>query len=135
MIGVTLKKCLVNNINKGQDKMSKSILERLMGGVKNKASSNQQVLEETVKQKLKGIVYDDELIAELTPTFVKLYSVEGFSTVVELLEAKEKQIETISGGDWFKQETDPQNKDQQDNTQQENESDPVDDLLKTKYKD
>lgn len=114
--------------------MSKSILERLMGGAKTKASSNQSALEETVKQKLKGIVYDDELIAELLPTFVKLYSVEGFSTVVELLEAKEKQIETISGGDWFKQETDPQNKDQQQE-QQENESDPVDDLLKTKYKD
>ena len=126
---------MVNNINKEQDKMSKSILERLMGGAKSKASSNQSILEETVKQKLKGIVYDDELINELLPTFVKLYSVEGFSTVVELLEAKEKQIETISGGDWFKQETDPQNKDQQDNTQQENESDPVDDLLKTKYKD
>lgn len=130
-----MKKYLVNNINKEQDKMSKSILERLMGGAKSKASSNQSILEETVKQKLKGIVYDDELINELLPTFVKLYSVEGFSTVVELLEAKEKQIETISGGDWFKQETDPQNKDQQDNTQQENESDPVDELLKTKYKD
>ena len=128
-----MKKYLVNNINKEQDKMSKSILERLMGGAKSKASSNQSILEETVKQKLKGIVYDDELINELLPTFVKLYSVEGFSTVVELLEAKEKQIETISGGDWFKQETDPQNKDQQE--QQENESDPVDDLLKTKYKD
>ena len=114
--------------------MSKSILERLMGGAKSKASNNQSALEETVKQKLKGIVYDDELINELLPTFVKLYSVEGFSTVVELLEAKEKQIETISGGDWFKQETDPQNKDQQQE-QQENESDPVDDLLKTKYKD
>lgn len=114
--------------------MSKSILERLMGSAKSKASSNQSILEETVKQKLKGIVYDDELINELLPTFVKLYSVEGFSTVVELLEAKEKQIETISGGDWFKQETDPQNKDQQQE-QQENESDPVDDLLKTKYKD
>ena len=113
--------------------MSKSILERLMGGAKSKASSNQSALEETVKQKLKGIVYDDELINELLPTFVKLYSVEGFSTVVELLEAKEKQIETISGGDWFKQETDPQNKDQQE--QQENESDPVEELLKTKYKD
>ena len=124
---------MVNNINKEQDKMSKSILERLMGGAKSKASNNQSALEETVKQKLKGIVYDDELINELLPTFVKLYSVEGFSTVVELLEAKEKQIETISGGDWFKQETDPQNKDQQE--QQENESDPVDDLLKTKYKD
>ena len=120
-------KYLVNNINKEQDKMSKSILERLMGGAKTKASSNQSILEETVKQKLKGIVYDDELINELLPTFVKLYSVEGFSTVVELLEAKEKQIETISGGDWFKQETDPQNKDQQQE-QQENESDPVDDL-------
>ena len=127
-------KYLVNNINKEQDKMSKSILERLMGGAKTKASSNQSILEETVKQKLKGIVYDEELINELLPTFVKLYSVEGFSTVVELLEAKEKQIETISGGDWFKQETDPQNKDQQQE-QQENESDPVDDLLKTKYKD
>lgn len=125
---------MVNNINKEQDKMSKSILERLMGGAKSKASTNQSILEETVKQKLKGIVYDDELINELLPTFVKLYSVEGFSTVVELLEAKEKQIETISGGDWFKQETDPQNKDQQQE-QQENESDPVDDLLKTKYKD
>lgn len=131
---MTLRKYLVNNINKEQDKMSKSILERLMGGAKSKASSNQSILEETVKQKLKGIVYDDELINELLPTFVKLYSVEGFSTVVELLEAKEKQIETISGGDWFKQETDPQNKDQQQE-QQENESDPVDDLLKTKYKD
>lgn len=129
-----MRKCLVNNINKEQDKMSKSILERLMGGAKSKASTNQSILEETVKQKLKGIVYDDELINELLPTFVKLYSVEGFSTVVELLEAKEKQIETISGGDWFKQETDPQNKDQQQE-QQENESDPVDDLLKTKYKD
>ena len=128
-----MKKYLVDNINKEQDKMSKSILERLMGSAKSKASTNQSMLEETVKQKLKGIVYDDELINELLPTFVKLYSVEGFSTVVELLEAKEKQIETISGGDWFKQETDPQNKDQQE--QQENESDPVDDLLKTKYKD
>lgn len=128
---------MVNNINKEQDKMSKSILERLMGGAKSKASTNQSILEETVKQKLKGIVYDDELINELLPTFVKLYSVEGFSTVVELLEAKEKQIETISGGDWFKQETDPQNKDQNKDQQeqQENESDPVDDLLKTKYKD
>lgn len=118
--------------------MSKSILDRLMGSAKSKASTNQSMLEETVKQKLKGIVYDDELINELLPTFVKLYSVEGFSTVVELLEAKEKQIETISGGDWFKQETDPQNKDQQNKDQQEqqeNESDPVDDLLKTKYKD
>ena len=82
--------------------MSKSILERLMGGAKSKASSNQSILEETVKQKLKGIVYDDELINELLPTFVKLYSVEGFSTVVELLEAKEKQIETISGSFLFK---------------------------------
>ena len=129
-----MTKYSVNNINKEQDKMSKSILERLMGSAKSKASTNQSMLEETVKQKLKGIVYDDELINELLPTFVKLYSVEGFSTVVELLEAKEKQIETISGGDWFKQETDPQNKDQQQE-RQENESDPVDELLKTKYKD
>ena len=112
--------------------MSKSILERLMGSAKSKASTNQSMLEETVKQKLKGIVYDDELINELLPTFVKLYSVEGFSTVVELLEAKEKQIETISGGDWFKQETDPDNK-EKDTENLEDDVDPVDELLKQKY--
>ena len=115
--------------------MSKSIFDRLLGSAKTKATNNKSVLEEQVKQKLKGLVYDDELVNELLPTFVKLYSVDGFSTVVELLEAKEKQLETVSGGDWFKQESDPSKKKQTDAEDEEQESDSVDDLLKTKYKD
>lgn len=117
--------------------MSKSIFDRLLGSAKTKATNNKSVLEEQVKQKLKGLVYDDELVNELLPTFVKLYSVDGFSTVVELLEAKEKQLETVSGGDWFKQESDPSKKKQTDaeHDDKEQESDSVDELLKTKYKD
>ena len=115
--------------------MSKSIFDRLLGSAKTKATNNKSVLEEQVKQKLKGLVYDDELVNELLPTFVKLYSVDGFSTVVELLEAKEKQLETVSGGDWFKQESDPSKKKQTDAEDEEQESDSVDELLKTKYKD
>lgn len=117
--------------------MSKSIFERLLGSAKTKATNNKSVLEEQVKQKLKGLVYDDELVNELLPTFVKLYSVDGFSTVVELLEAKEKQLETVSGGDWFKQESDPSKKKQTDaeDEDEEQESDSVDDILKSKYKD
>lgn len=113
--------------------MSKSIFDRLLGSAKTKATNNKSVLEEQVKQKLKGLVYDDELVNELLPTFVKLYSVDGFSTVVELLEAKEKQLETVSGGDWFKQESDPSKKKQTEDEEQE--SDSVDDILKSKYKE
>ena len=115
--------------------MSKSIFDRLLGSAKTKATNNKSVLEEQVKQKLKGLVYDDELVNELLPTFVKLYSVDGFSTVVELLEAKEKQLETVSGGDWFKQESDPSKKKQTDAEDEEQESDSVDDILKSKYKE
>lgn len=117
--------------------MSKSIFDRLLGSAKTKATNNKSVLEEQVKQKLKGLVYDDELVNELLPTFVKLYSVDGFSTVVELLEAKEKQLETVSGGDWFKQESDPSKKKQTDaeDEDEEQESDSVDDILKSKYKE
>ena len=115
--------------------MSKSIFDRLLGSAKTKATNNKSVLEEQVKQKLKGLVYDDELVNELLPTFVKLYSVDGFSTVVELLEAKEKQLETVSGGDWFKQESDPSKKKQTEDEDEEQESDSVDDILKSKYKE
>ena len=115
--------------------MSKSIFDRLLGSAKTKATNNKSVLEEQVKQKLKGLVYDDELVNELLPTFVKLYSVDGFSTVVELLEAKEKQLETVSGGDWFKQESDPSKKKQTEDEDEEQESDSVDNILKSKYKE
>lgn len=110
----------------------KSLFDRIFKSASTKAETNKTGLEEKIKQRLKSVVYDDEVVNELLPVFVKLQSTEGFETVFELIEAKEKQIEAISGGDWFKQETKP------DNVKKEtgdDETDPVDELLKLKYKE
>ena len=47
--------------------------------------------------KLEAYVYDPEVAQELAPIFVAMSAVDGFDKVVELLDAKEKQIEAISG--------------------------------------
>lgn len=107
-------------------------MERLLGSSKSKTTNNKAALEEQVKQKLKGLVYDDELVNELLPVFVKLHATEGFDTVYELLEAKEKQIEAISGGDWFKQDSTPDKNTTDDEDNQEEDS--VEQLLSNKYK-
>lgn len=90
---------------------NKSLLDRLLGGAKNRTQNNQSKLEEQMKERLKPLVYEDELVDELAPIFAKLQGQEGFEKVFEVLETKEKQIEYISGGDWFKKETDDTNVD------------------------
>ncbi len=109
------------------------MLEKMLGSFKSKAQTNSKALEEQLKVKLKGVVYDDELVEALLPTFLKLQGVEGFSEVMELLESKEQQIEAISGGNWFKQETKDTGDDGEQQQEQEKESDLVDELLKSKY--
>lgn len=109
-----------------------SLLDRLMGSASKKVDENKGLLEEQVKKRLKGILYDDALVEELAPVFIKLNGVDGFNQVFELLETKEKQIETISGGDWFKQETDPQSK--QDDEDEDESVNLVDSYLTEKYK-
>ena len=47
--------------------------------------------------KLEAYVYDPEVAAELAPVMVEMSAVDGFDKVLELLDAKEKQIEAISG--------------------------------------
>lgn len=107
-----------------------SLLDRLLGSAGKKVDENKGLLEEQVKKRLKGILYDDALVEELAPVFLKLNGVDGFNQVFELLETKEKQIETISGGDWFKQETKPEGKQEEE----EEDSNLVDSLLTEKYK-
>lgn len=114
-----------------------SLLDKLLGASKKKAIENKPKLEEALKLKLKGLVYDDELVNELLPVFAALQGVEGFSTVLELLESKERQIEAITSGDLFKQEV------KQDKTVNTNEDDNdaddvsnlVDQILSKKYKE
>lgn len=108
-----------------------SLLERLMGSAKNKADDNKGALEAEIKAKLKGILYDEELVNELTPVFMKLQGVDGFNQVFELLETKERQIEAMSGGDWFKQETNPDKSTEEQTT--EDSASLVDQILSKKY--
>lgn len=112
-----------------------SLLDRLMGGAKKKVDDNKGALEAQIKEQLKGLVYDDELVEELAPVFMRLQGVEGFNQVMELLVTKEKQIETISGGDWFKSESKDTESEEEIDTQQTNQSsnNPVDDYLMKKY--
>lgn len=108
-----------------------SLLERLMGSAKNKADVNKGALEAEIKAKLKGILYDEELVNELAPVFMKLQGVEGFNQVFELLETKERQIEAMSGGDWFKQETTPDKSTEEQST--DDSASLVDQILSKKY--
>jgi hypothetical protein len=108
-----------------------SLLERLMGSAKNKADDNKGALEAEIKAKLKGILYDEELVNELAPVFMKLQGVDGFNQVFELLETKERQIEAMSGGDWFKQETNPDKSTEEQTT--EDSASLVDQILSKKY--
>jgi len=113
-----------------------SLLDRLLGAGKKKAEVNQDALTEQVKAQLKGLVYDDELVAELLPVFIGLQGKEGFDKVVELLTTKEKQIEAIAGGDWFKKEkpadTESHEKGEDESNTQSG-ANLVDDILKAQY--
>lgn len=87
-----------------------SWFEKIMGAKGTKEEAKVADVSAQVKAKLKGIVYDESLVEELLPVFMKLQGSEGFDKVLELLETKEKQIEAMTGGSWFKQESDPDNK-------------------------
>lgn len=111
-----------------------TLLERLMGSSKKKVEANQDQLTAQIKAQLKGLVYDDELVDELLPVFIGLQGKEGFDKVVELLTTKEKQIEAIAGGDWFKKDK-PEENQQHEQRQEEEQStgNLVDDILKAQY--
>lgn len=110
-----------------------SMLERLLGATKKKKESQSKATEEQVKAKLQSLVYDDELVAELLPTFLALQGVDGFTKVLELLETKERQIEAISGGDWFNKQSDETDV-ELDTKKTDEEVDLVDLILNEKYK-
>lgn len=84
------------------------MLDKLMAAFGAKQKEKVVEVDEALKAKLKGLVYDDELVDELLPIFSKLKQSEGFEQVMTLLESKEAQIEAIASGDAFKQQTTPE---------------------------
>ena len=108
-----------------------SWLDKILQSKGKKVEQQKEEASAAVKAKLKAIVYDDSIVEELTPVFMKLQGAEGFDKVLELLETKERQIEAMSGGDWFKQKTDPENKQSTENSVETETY--VDEILKQRY--
>lgn len=78
-----------------------TFLEKLQKGFSKKAEHHQVDNLDMYKQKLKDIVYDQEIIDELAPVFAKLHGSEGFDKVFQLLQDKESQLVQIAGGEWY----------------------------------
>ncbi|HUH58082.1 MAG TPA: hypothetical protein VL020_06170 [Pseudomonadales bacterium] len=112
---------------------STSLLDRLLGSSKKKMEGNKGELEKQVKEQLKTLVYEDELVEELLPVFLSLQGQQGFDKVVELLTTKEKQIEAISGGDWFKKETEDKENHIREESKTSTQAELVDAILKKQY--
>lgn len=111
-----------------------NLLERLLNASGKKKEQQSDSVKEAVKAKLKSLVYDDEIVEELLPTFLTLQGVEGFGKVLELLESKEQQIEAISGGDWFNKTTEDEVKTHSTKEDEEQEStNLVEQILEQKY--
>lgn len=115
------------------------MLDKIMAafGAKQKAKVATVEVDEALKAKLKGLVYDDELVEQLLPVFTALKSVEGYEQVMELLESKESQIEAIAGGDAFKQQTSPEHTEVQEEEEEQSTVQPITDvaaILAARYK-
>lgn len=82
-----------------------------------KPSIDEELLN-SYKQKLKGIVYDDELVEQYAPIFAKLHEHDAEGSLIDLLENKEKQIQAIADGSAFKEVSGQDGKDTEIEQQQ-----------------
>lgn len=96
------------------------MLDKIMAAFGAKQKEKAVTVDEALKAKLKGLVYDDELVDQLLPVFTALKSVDGFEQVMTLLESKESQIEAIANGDAFKQLTTPEHTEEQEEEEHSN---------------
>jgi len=115
------------------------LFERLR---KAKQGTNEEVKEE-VKQEtisenelhetLKGFLYSDDLVAEYINTFRKLYEVPEFKQVMELIQAKETELNSINENkESFQQVSEVEVK-PSENEAEETESDYLMQILSDRY--
>lgn len=93
------------------------------------------VNKDKLKEQLKSIVYDDDIVQELLPVFEKLSNQEGFNQIVDLLESKEQQISVLAGeSKWTKESTPSEEEETEvDETTDSMQDDGVDSLIQAKY--
>ncbi|SPJ32694.1 hypothetical protein [Kushneria phyllosphaerae] len=97
---------------------------------------NEQALED-IRERLRPILYNDEMIDEFAPVFFKLKDSEQVEQIYSLLESKESQIKELSSGDYFKQESSPEDKQEHEDSEESEEDaiNYVDQILQQRYND
>lgn len=111
-----------------------SILDKLLSGFKTQKDNNNSENIEKLRAKLKVMLYDDELVDELTPIFSKLENTEGFDKVMDLLESKEAQINTLAKeGYWAGKQSDNQDDTNDEDDNDDDNDDIVASIINAKY--
>ncbi len=82
-----------------------SLYDKLTKGFSGKKTKTNEDSVAKFKEQLSGILYDEELVDEFAPIFAKLSQHEGFDKIVELLETKERQLESHLETNWTNQES------------------------------
>lgn len=83
-------------------------LKQAKGSVKQdppeQEETKEAISEKDLHETLKSFLYSDDLVEELKPVFRELYKHEEFKQVVELIQAKEEELNNINASeDHFKQ--------------------------------
>lgn len=99
-----------------------NLFDKLKKGFSGKAAKTNEDSLVKFKEQLTGILYDEELVEEFAPIFAKLSQHEGFDKVVELLETKERQLESFTETNWNKQESDKGDETLEQEKEEENQS-------------
>lgn len=100
-----------------------TLLETLRKGFGGKATKQAEDATAVYTQKLEGILYDEALVKEFAPIFAKLSQHEGFDKVMEILETKERQLESFTDTNWTEQESGKGDKTLEQDDKQEDDKD------------
>ncbi len=90
---------------------------------KKEEENKEAISEAELTKRLKGFLYSEDLVSEYIHIFRKLYEVPEFKQVMEIIEAKEQELNSINqaADEYFKQETQPNDEPPSDTEDNDNE--------------
>lgn len=113
------------------------MLDKLLNGYKKRSSKETDEVDsellESYKKRLTDVLYDEELVNEFAPLFAKVHEYDTEGKLVELLETKERQIESIADGSAF-QQSNPEEENEVENSAEEEVDHSVEALIQNRGK-
>ncbi|PWW28761.1 hypothetical protein [Chromohalobacter israelensis] len=92
------------------------------------------ISEKELNEKLKGFLYSDDLVSEYIHIFRKLYEIPEFKEVMEIIEAKETELNSINDSqEYFKQESEIEVKTSDKETEEQDGEDYLMTILNERY--